>query len=66
MGENNTFIVISSYDEEVKYFNDVIDGKEYRSPIFTGAGESGKSTIFEMIKNGDIDEAKVKLFLAKL
>ena len=66
MEEPNKFIIISSYDEEVKYFKDVIDSKEHRAPIFTGAGESGKSTLFQMMKNGDIDEEKVKSFLAKL
>ena len=66
MEENNKFIIISSYDEEVRYFNDIIDGKENRAAIFTGAGESGKSTVFKMIKNGDIDEAKFKSFLSKL
>jgi len=35
MKENNKFVIISSYDDHVRYFNNIIDGKEYRCPIFT-------------------------------
>lgn len=66
MEEENKFIIISSYDDEVRYFKNVMDGKEHRAPIFTGAGESGKSTLYQMMKNGDIEEEKVKSFIAKL
>lgn len=34
MEENNNFIIISSYDEQVRYFKEVIDSKECRVPIF--------------------------------
>jgi hypothetical protein len=65
MEENNKFVIISSYDDEVKYFNDVIDGKEHRYPIFAGDGQSGKSRFIKMITKGDIDEKKIKMFLSK-
>jgi hypothetical protein len=60
MGENHKYVIISSYEDEVKYFNDVIDSKENRCPIFVGNGESGKSRFSKMIENGDIDETKIK------
>jgi ABC-type phosphate/phosphonate transport system ATPase subunit len=62
------FIVIESYDDAIKYINDVINDKEHRSPIFKGDGQSGKSMLFRMIQNGvqngDIDETKIKEYLS--
>lgn len=66
MDQDNKWMIISSYDEEVKYYKDVIDGKEHRSPIFTGPGENGKSSFFKMIQNGDLDEAKVDAYFNKI
>lgn len=65
MEENNEYIIISSYDDEVRYFNNVIDDKEHRAPIFTGDGECGKSGFIKMITKNDIDEERVKLFLSR-
>jgi len=59
------YIVIASYDDEVKYINDVTDDKEHRSPIFIGEGQNGKSILFRMIENGDIDEIKIKEYLSR-
>lgn len=61
--EDNKYIIISSYDEQVRYFNNVVDGKEHRCPIFTGDGESDKSIFTKMIRKNDINEDKLKLFL---
>jgi len=49
--EDNKFIVIASYDDTIKYINDVTDDKEHRSPILIGDGQSGKSMLFRMIQN---------------
>jgi len=63
------FIVIASYDDAVKYINELIDDKEHRSPIFKEDGQSGKSMLFRMIQNGvqngDIDETKIKEYLSR-
>jgi len=66
MEEIDKFIILSSYDDEVKYFNDVINDKEHRSPIFTGVGESGKSILTIMVQNGDLDEAKLNHYINKI
>ena len=63
---NDNYIIISSYDEEVKYFSDVIDNKEHRSPIFIGKGENGKSIFTRMIRNGDIDKTKLKDYINEI
>jgi hypothetical protein len=65
MEEENNYIFISSYDDKVRYINDVIDGKEHRCPIFMGNDVNSKSIFSRMIENGDIDETKVRLFLSQ-
>ena len=67
MEGHDKFIIISSYRDEVKYYNDVIDGKEHRAPIFTGNdfAEDGKSIFTRMVQNGDIDRSKLDNYLNK-